>query len=784
MKHIAKPDIAHGRQQKFFVKMLGAEAEDIVWTGPPSAGKDLGHRGYAAAFVLTLDLRYLRSGSTHQFSRLSPTLSMIDCLSKCVTTFEQLRCLVLDGQADSNAKKMNAGLNAPPHHLRLLSLAHCQVLLPLNFFSEGTLASLSYLDLSYTSGWARSLLGGPTSFVTYNLPNLRVLKLAGKSMDNADAENILNAFGHQLWSIDLSCNKLHDNLIPILTQSAIASEHWARLQSDQFFQVEGTLEPAERVPWAFFVKESSHSASFNHPDRYLADTPLYTVNHESDDISSWGQRGNRARLKGNEPMRGDLVNDMIKILAGSPNEDVVPTPEIAPPAGLPGTITHIHLNGLDLSLKSVEYLLRKNAGWMELFECDQARYLPVAGGIDDFSSGASRSWRGPRTLYGFPGAAYLFRPVYQSNLRALKIHHSLVTNVPTVSDKNARVFENAWRAETVFCKQNDLAYPQLLTPDLNPRLCSLTLSHIPRHSTGLVIARLINLLKLAATQEQDIARTRKSIPPRGPPVVCGLRHIRLEFEPDASRELASIENGEDVNAAMDAFASFSQSTWDSSLSISSTLPPKPSHPQSNSRVGSMCSSASITPGDPDKYENKPGPSGGRLTTGPYEKIVRDEFYEVKCPYATETDQTVWVWIGSGIISAHNTSSVNAYMRILAACSSDSRHSLMRDFAPLTPSHIAAGVPAERRYNYIFHRAWDRILVPSPRDIARKPTMAELRGMKDVLEEMKAFRMETRKRYQLALSHGRGGNEHLHGHWTGTLEIDLPLPRTDSMDSWQ
>lgn len=795
------PRTEYNRHKRFFSVVFGPTTEV---------------RESTLALVLTLDLRALRPGAAHQLACMSPTFNMIDAAVRAATTFANLRCLVLDGQADANATKLPSQLHRPLQHLGLLSLAHCPVLLPLKLFHAGALAGLTYLDLSYTSGWARSLLLECNSFTVQNLPNLRILKLAGKALDAPTADSVLRAFGHQLWGIDLSCNnKLGDDLIPILVKSAVACHRSARLQSARFFPVEGTLMPAPVVPGTYFVKESDFSAEFNHPDRYLADAPLYTAEYASDG-NSLVQPENRTRLKGQESVRGDSATDLIKILAGGPDDDIPVAPEIGISGPVTGAITHLHLNGLTLRSRAVGKLLENNAGWIEHFECDRARYLPLVDGNQDWLHETPLLYDSTM-LYGFPGAAHLFRPVYQSNLRVLKIHHSLVTNVPTLSAGTARVLENTWLSEMVFCKQNDLAFPQLFSPDMNPRIYSLTLSHIPRHSTGVVTDRLIHFLKLAAAQEQNIERTKAAMPHRGPPVLRGLRHIRLEFEPDASSELASIDSSEDVSEAMEAFTSFSESAWD--------LPSLLSSPPARKRSGASVTSSSVPipkrPSELPPSQTIIVPSEERLFGGPFDQVVEGQYYAVRHRLASNNDNEVEaddkedvfetrVWIGSGVIRPDNPPAINAYMRNLAAAaaaaavaSDDNKnddggskrgnHLLLRDFAPASPSHVAAGAPAG---SYLFWRAWDQMLVPARRELRRRPGMAALRGMGDVLEGIKAFRSGTRGKYHAMLAKkgnsGGGGGGGVassssssadggegHGYWTGKLEIDFPHGRTGS-----
>ncbi len=93
-----------------------------------------------------------------------------------------------------------------------------------------------------------------------------------------------------------------------------------------------------------------------------------------------------------------------------------------------------------------------------------------------------------------------------------------------------------WLSEKSILPLVEMAYPQPLVPDMNPRLRSLTLTKIPRYSSGPVIDKLISFLKLASIQERSIWDVRLSSR-RSPSVLAGLQHIHLEFEHDASQEI-------------------------------------------------------------------------------------------------------------------------------------------------------------------------------------------------------------------------------------------------------
>jgi hypothetical protein len=351
----------------------------------------------------------------------------------------------------------------------------------------------------------------------------------------------------------------------------------------------------------------------------------------------------------------------------------------------------------------------------------------------------------------------------------LKVHHSLITNTPTLESRSTGELTNLWLAETYMRDRLDLAYPQTYVPDMNPRLYSLTISMIPRYSTGIVARRLTEFLRLVANQEQVIDATRASVPFRGPPVLQGLRHIRLEFAPDAKEELSSLDDETDdldsaavLEQGTEAFSFFGESSWDPSSSpVTSRVTQQATEAAGIEGVGTKDKALSTT-------ENQ-------ISDYPFNK-ARDEQVSFTITAGGDDNKPlklVSVWIGSGVISPKNPPAVNEYMRNV--CDAANRASI----CPATPCHVTAGVPPG---SLIFERAWELIMLPAAATKVRLPTKAELRAMEDVVARVKAFRLESRREYA-ALDPGRrhfGGHEY----WRGRLELVLPQARIHSSDYWR
>lgn len=686
-----------------------------------------------------------------------------------------LRCLLLDGHPQLNLSMLSRhafqSSTVPLDKIHLISLANCGTSLPARFFGGQWLIGLVYLDMSSTPG----TLGNQGALIRHDLPNLRILKLRGKHLTDSTAAAIVRSFGTQLWSLDMSGNGLTDDFLSMLLEYSLPTYSNTRLQSNDHFSVEGQIRPVyenghsrvNRGP--YFIDESEWSATFSSADRYLADPPVYGTTN-GDSTGEQGQPTVHGRSRGRDRIRGDSAEDAARVLAGAQWEDLPDAlhpqhQRLHWPPPQAGT-THLHLNELNLSASGVKCFLGRSPGYIEHFECDRTllpyQYISVWQNNAPWLSKAAN-------LYALPGAAYLFRPVISSNLRVLKVHHSLITNTPTLESRSTGELTNLWLAETYMRERLDLAYPQTYVPDMNPRLCSFTISMIPRYSTGIVAQRLTDFLRLAALQEQAIEATRALMPFRGPPVLQGLRHVRLEFEPDVKDELDSLENGTDeldsealLEQGTEAFSFFSESAWG------------PSSSPVKSKIKKQATETARSE-DADTRDEATFNVEEKFDDYPYNK-ARDEQVSFTINPGVDSDRPpklVSVWIGSGTISAENPPAVNEYMRNV--CDAANRAGV----CPATPCHVAAGVPAG---SFIFERAWDSIMLPAANVELRLPTQTELRGMEDVVAKIKAFRLESRREYA-ALDAGRrnvGGHEY----WRGRLELVLPQGRAHSSDYWR
>ncbi|KAI8166642.1 hypothetical protein K4K49_003446 [Colletotrichum sp. SAR 10_70] len=154
------------------------------------------------------------------------------------------------------------------------------------------------------------------------------------------------------------------------------------------------------------------------------------------------------------------------------------------------------------------------------------------------------------------------------------------------------------------------------------------------------------------------------------------------------------------------------------------------------------------------------PATGRFTFFPFSEY-EGEYMDLHDTWHGQSFQRK-VWIGPGVPT---TAAINEYMKLV-------KHSVLRTrIGPATPDHIKAGVPPGA---LLFHAAWDAIVMPPE---LKPPKPAELHGMRDVLEAIKKFRLESRAEYEAAKKAAVGGMAGVsrplqHSFWSGKLEVSV------------
>lgn len=651
--------------------------------------------------VRSIDLRGFGRDES-EFSLDANTRVLSQTLEKLSAKFPRLRCILVDGHPEANPNYLARNHPGPESPL-LLSMPGCQAgTLEAAFFASPYFRNLVYLDISDVPE-AMATKALRDSIRPDVLPRLRILKAQGQSMGDADALSLFGAFKQRIWSLDLSRNRLTDRSLRGLrsTFPSVSFRDLSRSRTHRFAAEGVLIDHAHSNPGdadrALLVVESNHSASFTHPDRYLVDTPDYP--ETQDPLAA-------SRSDGRTSILDDSATAIKKALTAFDNNledgssldsvfelDVCQTKR--------GT-THLYLNQNNISASGIASLVTSSPGHFERFECDSMSFA-----VPD---GLFPPWIPPNTkLSGLLGAAHLFRPVFSSNLQVLRIHHSLVTNLLSMrtdhlSEPLPTIVES-WLAETHLLPGAELTYPQTFLPDMNPRLRSLTLTNIPRYSTGPLIHKLTTFLHLLSLQERAIRSSRPTTR-HGPQTLPGLRSLTLEFAADPTHELHELQAAcsSETTAAFSFFDDDESSPGLIATETSQTPPPQPS-----------------------SQEPKPPPS-------PHENAPHAHEIYTPSLLPPPSNRPITVFAGS---SSPSHPTIAAYTRLAAIPSLQTR------VEPATPCHVEAGVPPGA---YVFGAAWDAILArPSGAGggMIARPGVGDLVAMKDVLGAVREWRGKTR-----------------------------------------
>lgn len=610
----------------------------------------------------------------------------------------------------------------------LLSISHCSTKLRSTFFTSTSLQKLVYLDVSNLPGSVAPLIQ------PLLLADLRILKIAGRELDDATFIGLAGLYRLRLWSLDLSHNRLTDSILQTMVERCFPP---SSLRSSAHFQIEGKLSVPEHGTASYgafeFIEESQLSGSFSSPGRYGLDAPTYNAQpyflHGQQQVF---------RSDGRGTLRSDCADEATRILSHqSINYDVEDMYRNS------RGITHLDVSYNQISASGVERLLRSSNGQIEHFACDSMPLVPPRSATLEF-------WPTHASLNGIVGMAHVFRPVYSSNLRSLRIHHSLVTNIPTLATNELSSLARLYLAETSIRFRTDKAYPQRFVPDMNPRLYSLTLTCVPQRSSGPVIDRLLDFLKSLSIQERSIWDANHSSQTsswRWPGMLKGLRHLRLEFDPDTLDKHTSAAEDVDaehlMNSGMRGFSFFE----DESHLFTRSSPDTKS--RGARRLETDGASATVTSVEQFGESHKTERDNSEAMT--YHDGWNGCGFHLR------------VW--SGPAQPHSNPIINEYRRLVL-----NHHSLRDGVGPVSPAQVIAGVPEK---SYIFHTAWRAAIMP-PGELGC-PAPHELAGMRNVLDALKRQRTTGRELYQ-DLQHSRKdatlrvppGTPHFF--WTGSLEV--------------
>ncbi|KAI1751160.1 hypothetical protein F4782DRAFT_531680 [Xylaria castorea] len=674
--------------------------------------------------VKSLDFRAFALKASGLYSTEASERAISESFKALPQLFPNLICLQVDGHPELDPSSLaTARVVNTTHSLELLDLDRCRQELTPKLFCSQLFHDLVYLDISYIPGSLRSAI--QSSLNPTHLPELRALKVQGREIDDTTARLLFQTFRLQLWSIDLSDNKLTDDSVDALLAHCFSSFSF---HNDAHFEVEGkVVVPKDLGSHQYgpfeFIQESSHSTSFTHPERYLADPPIYA--HRDDQVEP--QEWQTVRSDGTSAPRHDDAGSVKEMLL---ENALFQTNTMIRNLHLPrGGLTHLYLNRNSFTANGIGRLLRLSSGRLEHFDCDSCPYTTPVTSSDE--------GRQQLNVAGIFGLSHIFRPVFSSNLRSLRVHHSLVTQVPGIIADGLPLATAHRLSETVLFKRVSRVYPQRFVPDMNPRIASLTLTNIPARSVGPVIEQLTSLLDLASSQQKAMRQARLGMNGRHTTMLSGLRRLRLELDPDFSDDGSDSSTGHDLDydklldPGDDDFGNGAFSFFEDTKRTKLNQP----------SAGRRAARDELRHANTEQYSQW---KSGRLKSSPYSdtKSHYINYYEEASNSWTGNVFSVPVWIGPGTIGPH--AAVNEYMWNLQ----DAK--LRTNIGPATPDHVAAGVPA---LTYIFYAAWDTMIFP--KNLATAMNNSGTDPLRDVAAAIKEHRVRTK------------GTPH---HWDGKIEL--------------
>ncbi|KAH0496213.1 hypothetical protein TgHK011_003585 [Trichoderma gracile] len=654
--------------------------------------------------------------------------------------------LLVDDYCRINASCLDhSDPSRPDRRLLMLSLRDTGHGISSSLTESRHLRALVYLDISGPAPVAFTLLDAKW------LPELRILKMGRKQLNDYRWETWAQLFHWRFWSLDISDNELTDESVLNLTKLFDVNTH---LRTTDRFAAEGMLERWHQFGAhdQYILRESSESPIFLPGSRYLIDAPpLNNPDGTDDPDASW----TRVRADGSTPVRPDTLNGVLGLLS---------RPGVSGATDhLPGHrgITHLHISGNRLTADGIQQLLICSEGHLELFDCERMQFFPPKRRTTKtypprlnspklFVSSVVR-------MSGLPGFGHLIRPVYSSNLRVLRIHHLLVTNIPTLTMDGIRPIECAYLAEKCVFPRLEDAYPLPFLPDMNPRLQSLTLTCVPRYSFGPLICRLAFFFRFLSLQAEALSTLAKNAQAEGgrpPRLVSGLRHVALELEPKMAEEPLDIDIDNLMASGETPFSFF-----DSPLTEASNT--KPKQPRA---IDLWRETPDSSEAPPVKLVRHDTPEGHNPMS-PDQPSSGDPERQVWVLYAsadnnksgvTHTSHSV-VWAGNGwstnpVIQKYNHLVVN--------------YRLQEGIGPATMHQTRAGAPAGC---LLFHTTWLFAAMPQ---VLKLPPDVDSQTKLDVAAELRQRWCRTQEDYQRAKQRFP---HRQYFTWDGSLEIIDPEP---------
>lgn len=410
--------------------------------------------------------------------------------------------------------------NPRPHRLLSLDLNHLSTAVSTSDIgSTDEFQGLMFLDMTCVSrapDFKRQF--------TFNLfEHLAILKLGGLQL----TDEMIPAFigTGRLFSLDVSENNLTDKICDLLVRYCISAN------------ITQPLPVAPTEPLITGIDE-------------LEDVPCYSqdpVNHEDFRTDNVVELRPDSYHSFNEYVRehGQVAQHQQPLFH--------PTDDILCRTGL----THLYISKNKLTCKGVRTLLSAT-NRLQVLDVGCVTSTLLGGTMKD-----TINYFQPRTA-----DSLLHNTGTQMGI--LRIHHSVVTNCPTIipsGRSNGWRRAHLWKAETVYGPgQNNTPGCTVFFPSENHRLRDLTLTGIPTISYGFILTAIQEFLSDAANQE---AHLRASAPTarRALAQLPGLRKLTLELVKEdcvQDPERTHLEVDQDLCSSMASFSFFAPDTFEES----------------------------------------------------------------------------------------------------------------------------------------------------------------------------------------------------------------------------
>jgi hypothetical protein len=444
--------------------------------------------------------------------------------------------------------------------------------------------NLMYLDLSYTK---REWLILPQ--LAFGLPNLRVLKLRALGMRDSDFRK-MTQIGGKLWSLDLRDNLLTDDIVDELISSRFM---------------------LESLP--------CRKTLIDLPDQDLfEDVPEYQLDFHGE------------RIDTTTPVRPDESDHFMKYIEAHSSFPPISDQVLDgnDPLLRQTGLTHLYISKNRLTSLGVKVILSYS---------NRLQVLDIGSVAAMYEDGSLPSCPPLTTVYAQLNSKSVFSVSRESRSRMedLRIHHSFVTLVPTITICGSQdicfalhLVEFAERSGMeMHLKNFKGGSEKAFSPLDNYRVANLILTGLPTKSFGYTIERLIKFLEDCRVQEERLEEARKSIGTsrRAPQLLPGLRTLRLEFLPEDTSQLSL--GGGSVSGDRDADAFLASSADDF------TFFDDPSTMSSVSRRASVASTGTDTTAGPASPTSRK--SGGGIVKRGMSAVSRPGVLQGQEPPAYE-----------------------------------------------------------------------------------------------------------------------------------------------------